>query len=197
VRTVSASLIARCIEMEHAAWTEFVGSHRPLVLRILVRTVGPAGLASADDLEQEVWSRLLANRCDALRGLVHADPSGIRAFLSRTAMNIALDHRRRMAVRQIVQAGPLDELVDPEEPLEELYARHERRQKILETLEKVLTPPNTDRDRLIFRAHYVDGFSASEIARMGVGLQAKGIETLLLRLVGRVRALLANNEDAA
>lgn len=193
-----ASLIARCIEQDPEAWAELIGAHRPLVLRVLVRTMGPAGMAAADDLEQEVWGRLLANRCEALRSLLEAGQVNLPAFLSRTAINIALDHRRRMAVRQVVQPGPLDHLVDPQEALEERYHRLERRQEIFEALEKVLAPPNGDRDRLIFRAHFLDGLSASEIARMGVGLQPKGIETLLLRLVNRVRALVRpKNEDAA
>jgi RNA polymerase sigma factor (sigma-70 family) len=196
------SLIARCIEKEPAAWAELVRTHRIVVLRVLVRTLGTGGAAAVDDLEQELWSRLLANRCEALRSLVDADGSTVRGFLYRAAHNLARDHRRRLGVRSVVQSGSLDaladELPDPDAEVEAAYERHERRRAILAALDQVVTPPNTDRDQMIFMSHYFDGLTAAEIAAMGVGLKPKGVETLLLRMVGRVRALLrAKNEDAA
>lgn len=197
----SDSLISRCIRYDGAAWAELIETHRPYVLRVLVRTVGVEAASAAEDLEQELWGRLLANRCEALRPLVDADPSGVRAFLCRAALNLGRDHRRRLKVRQVVQSGPLEELVpnarDESDGIDLLYERHERRQQILEALEQVLAPPNAERDRLIFLAHYQDGLSASEISRMGVGLAPKGVESLLLRLVQRVRQLLQEKEDAA
>ncbi len=196
------SLIARCIDKEPAAWAELVRTHRIVVLRVLVRTLGTGGAVAVDDLEQELWSRLLANRCEALRSLVDADASTVRGFLYRTAHNLARDHRRRLGVRSVVQSGLLDELADElpqtDEGIEASYERHEQRRQILAALDQVVTPPNTDRDRMIFVSHYFDGLTAAEIAAMGVGLKPKGVETLLSRLVGRVRALLhAKNEDAA
>ncbi|WP_373047306.1 RNA polymerase sigma factor [Vulgatibacter sp.] len=196
------SLIARCLANDSAAWAELVGLHRALVLRVLVRTVGVDGCVGLEDLEQEVWSKLLANRGEALRGLVEAEPPAIRAFLYRTALNVGRDHGRRLSVRKVVHPGPLEEIAgnvpDPAEPLEGAYERLERRQSIFDALEEVLTPPHIERDRLVFRAHYVDGLTAGEISAMGVGLAPKGVETLLLRMVQKVRTLLhSRKEDAA
>jgi RNA polymerase sigma factor (sigma-70 family) len=195
------NLIRRCIEREPAAWTELLQRHRLLVLRVLVRTVGATDASAAEDLEQEVWGRLLANECDALWGLVDADEGNLRAFLYRTALNIGRDHLRRLSIRRVAHAGPVEELAesiaDEGEGIEASYERHERRQIILDALDEVLTPPNDERDRMIFRAHYLDGLTAGEIAAMGIGLAPKGVESMLHRLLSRVKALLRSREDAA
>lgn len=195
-----STLIRRCIERDPAAWTELVARHRPVVVRVLIRSLNREAAGTAEDLEQELWSRLLANDCQALRGLVDATEASVRAFLARTALNLARDHFRRSSVRQVVQASPLEELVqapDGAESIDRAFERRERQQAIFDALEKVITPPNVERDRLIFHAHYVDGYSASEISAMQVGLNPKGVESTLFRLVQRIRKQLASKEDAA
>jgi len=196
-----SDLIRRCIERDATAWAELVSTHREMIVRVLVRTVGTEGAAAVEDLEQDLWGRLLANECEVLRGLTGAEEGQLRAFLYRTALNLGRDHRRRVAVRRVIQPEPVEEVAggipDDAEGVEERYQRLERQQSILDALEEVLTPPNQDRDRMIFRAHFVDGLTASEISTMGVGLGTKGVESTLHRLVNRVRALLRSREDAA
>lgn len=197
----ASDLIRRCIERDASAWTELVASHRQMVLRVLIRTVGVEGASAVEDLEQDLWSRLLANDCEALRGLSAGDDALLRAFLYRAALNLGRDHRRRLAVRRVIQPEPVEDIAghlpDGAERIDDRYERLERRQSILDALEEVLAPPNVDRDRMIFRAHFVDGLTASEISSMGIGLGAKGVESTLHRLVTRVRNLLRSREDAA
>jgi len=189
------------MEREAAAWTELIARHRTAVLRVLIRVLGAGASSAIEDLEQEVWTRLLANDCDALAGLVDAEEASVRAFLCRTALNLARDHLRRTAVRQVVQPVPIEDLAfaaDPGEAIDVAYEKDERRRSILEALEEALVPPNVERDRMIFLAHYVDGYTAGEIAGMGVGLNQKGVESTLHRLLNRVRRVLREKaEDAA
>jgi DNA-directed RNA polymerase specialized sigma24 family protein len=172
------------------------------VLRIMSRALGSVDPAVIHDLEQELYVRLLANDCEALRGLREQDASSIRAFLCVTALNLARDQRRRQGVRRIIVSGDLTDMVGEhpshDEPLDQTYERTERLQMVLDEVAKQLKGSKADRDLLIFRAHFSDGLSASEIAGMGVELTPKGVETVLFRLIGRVReALRARGEDAA
>ena len=47
---------------------------------------------------------------------------------------------------------------------------------------------NSGRNALIFKLHYVDGFSSAEIANFpGFGLSKSGVETILARLRKRIQ----------
>lgn len=195
-------LITRCIDRDPTAWGELLELHRPMILRVLVRAVGSLDPAVVTDLEQELYLRLLAHDCEALRGLRGAGAAALRGFLCTTALNLARDQRRRLGVRRVMVAGDLEALVgdlaDPGETQDRTVERRERTRLVLEAVERVIKGPQAERDRLIFKAHFVDGLSASEVASMGVGLTQKGVETVIFRLVARVRdALRARTEDAA
>lgn len=196
------SLIARCIERETAAWKELIALHRERILRVFQRTIGDADPAMIHDLEQELWARLLANDCEVLRGLQGKLETGLGAFLATAALNLARDYRRRLNVRRVVQSGDLEELVPfepaPGERQDVAYEKEEHRRMLWETVDAQAKGANADRDRMIFRAHFMDGLSPSEVAAMGVGLSAKGVETVLYRMVQRIRqALRDGSENAA
>lgn len=196
-----STIIERCLRLEQAAWAELIGTHRSLVLGVLMRILGHIDRDSIPDLEQEVFEKLLANDCQVLR-TVEGD-AHLRGLLAMTAANLARDHLRRLGVRRGtgLDAEGADEIrqalaPDPVAELEEEVARKRRVEKVFEVLAALVSGPNASRDTLIFRAHYLDELSAPEIASMGIGLTTKGVETVLFRLTKRLRASLREDEES-
>lgn len=194
--------ISRCLRRESHAWEELIATHREPVLRVLTRLLGTTDPGSIEDLEQKTYERLLDPK--VLRGV--QNPRHLMGLICKTAANLAKDRRRRMKVRRSVSleedrtedADALgDPWVAPRGPEEELR-RKRQLERILDALDDVLQGPNAERDRLIFHSYYVDDLGAAEIAAMGVGLSAKGVETVVFRLTKRVRErVLADEEPAA
>ena len=75
----------------------------------------------------------------------------------------------------------------PRDPEAELVRAEERRQ-LAAALGRVVR--GSRRDFLILRSHLRDGLGATEIARSGVGLTAKGVSSLLHRALPRFAAQL-------
>lgn len=195
----SNDLIDGLVRLDPASWKTFVIEHRQVVIRIVSRLVGSTDPASIGDLEQEVYTRLLANDREALRRLQGASDGSLRAFVCTTAANVGRDHLRRLQVRSVVRAvpdGDGDELffASAGSGGESLFARM-RAAEVLESLERVVKGPNAARDSLIFKAHYVDGLTAAEIGAMGLGIAPKGVEAVLFRLTVKVREDLRAGEE--
>ncbi|AKU92269.1 RNA polymerase sigma factor [Vulgatibacter incomptus] len=191
-------LIERCARRDEAAWSTLLADHRSVVVRIIGRIVGDSDPSSVADLEQEVYVRLLANDCDALRRLRDPGALSLRAFVCTTAANVARDHLRRKRVRKVVSHvdwGDLeDEPVDPGLGADERVGLWQGAARVSEALRRAVREPNAARDSLIFKAHYVEGLTAPEIEAMGVGLSTKGVETVLFRLTAKVRNLLRGDD---
>jgi len=192
----SNDLIDGLVRLDRSSWRTFIDEHRQLVVRIVSRLVGTSDPASVADLEQEVYTRLLANGREALRKLQGASEGSLRAFVGTAAANVARDHLRRLQVRNVVRSvDDADELffvrVEGEAPI---FAKV-RAAEVLDALARVGTGPHASRDALIFKAHYVDGLTAAEIVSMGLGIGQKGVEAVLFRLTAKVREALRGGEE--
>lgn len=176
-------LLERCCQGDSLAWRDLVLRYRPAILRILVRASRAGDVAEVCDLEQEVWARVLQRK--TLRRLRSGDEASLRAFLCTVALNIARDARRRAGVRSdsnFFQGGM--EGAPNGDPELRAADRERHRQAFDAAREEV----DDERDLLIFQLYYRSGASASEIAAVpGVGLSAKGVETVIYRLTQRVR----------
>jgi len=181
-------LAQRCARGERQAWDELVALHDRRIALVLLRALGQAFAGDLPDLRQEVYARLLANHGAALLGLRAERPGSLAAFLAQTALRVAIDHRRARRARPSAAEG-LEALVQLEEGGEtpEAHAGNREERALLEAalLRVVQGDP---RDLLVLRAHLHDGLNAAEIAGMGIGLTAKGVETLLRRAKERLRA---------
>jgi len=128
-----------------------------------------------------------------MRKFSAAEEGYFYGYLRATAVNTVRDHFRR--VRSIKRHGdaiaePLDDVANERAASEEHEARYENA-LLLQNVDEILRagdPSEAGRNRLIFWLHYRDGFSAAEIARLHpVGLNAKGVETVLRRLLNEVK----------
>lgn len=151
-------------------------SYRTPLLRFFQRRVRPG--EDADDLVQEVFSRLLQHDLAAIDSL--------QAYVFQTAANVLRDRARRAGVRRVVVAAPDD--FDAEDLAafspERVIAGREAVRLMITALHELPAPV-----RMAFSAYHFDGVSQVDIARrFGVSLStvekhmAKANAHLLRRL---------------
>jgi RNA polymerase sigma factor (sigma-70 family) len=186
-------LAGDCARGDEAAWLELISRYDQSVLRALWQS---GAREDADDLLQEVWVRLLARGAIALRSF-RADRSGaLRVFLARVAKSVAIDHGRSRRLRppaaggeepgELAHAGPGPEAV--------VSAEREKHRLSAALQQAALEGENPARDRDILRLHFEEGHLPLEIASMGLGLAARGVEALLRRAKARIEEILKEEE---
>ena len=188
------ALARRCADGEEAAWTALVQTYDRRVLLVLLRALGPGLRHDLPDLRQEVWARLLANRGAALRGLRAERPGALGAFVAQVALRVAIDFGRSRGTRaesEVSEDSAL-ELAGSGEAPDEAAARRQRSVRLQEALLRAAEGQNARRDLLVLRAHFHDGLNPKEIAAMNVGLNTKGVETLLYRARAKIEQALAH-----
>jgi RNA polymerase sigma-70 factor (ECF subfamily) len=198
----SDELIAACVEaVTPTAWEEFVRRFHPVIAATIwrvARRFGRNAPETVDDLIQETFLKICANRCRILREFHAQTPDAIFAFLKTVAFSVAQDHFRiSMATKR--GSGKWESTL-------ELYAAsavagreglpEAERDLILREIDEQLTtasePAARERDRRIFWLYYRHGMTARAIAAIpGVGLAQKGVESAIQRLTKHVRLRLA------
>lgn len=196
----SEELIRACVQTgETAAWQEFVRRFRPVVAATVMRTSrrhGAHSPALLDDLIQETFLKLCSNDCRILRDFVPQSADAAYAFMKTVASSVAQDYfRTGMAVKRGAgrHEAPLDPNVESTAGYDALpdAEREILIHEIDETLKTVVEPATRIRDRGIFWLYYRQGMTARAISRIaGVDLTPKGVESVLQRLIGQVRAIL-------
>lgn len=179
-------------------WEEFVFRfHRPVSLSILrvANQWGSVPQQVLDDLVQETYLKLCADRCRLLREFAVHHPGAILGYIKTIAVNAAHDHFKSLhsQKRGCRETSQLIEGLDPQAQSGSLGGQDAMERAILlkqidRCLENCSEGPDQERDRLIFWLYYQQGMSAKAIAALPtVGLTAKGVESLIFRLTRLVR----------
>lgn len=152
------------------------------------------------DLAQDVYIRLVQENGRMLRSFKGDTEFSVLAFLARICMSVVTDHYRyqNREKRQASQVIPIEQartenLLDPEADLDMSsvlsWIDVER------LVESESDRANAARNVLIFKLHYIDGFSQAEIAQFpGFNLVESGVEAVLGRLRTRLRKRIENND---
>lgn len=189
--TSLASVVRQCLETGGPdAWAALIHFVQPLFARIAYRVANEWSHPTAQDLDdvvQDIYLKLFANRCEALRKVPLSSEQSALAYLKVTAANCARDHFRT------VYAGKRDlrKNVDTcdENTRLDIFANAQRgieRSVLLRQLDNNLEADS--RNRAIFWLYYRDGFSAREIAEISsFGLTIKGVESVLHQLTTSLR----------
>ncbi|MBS2025375.1 MAG: RNA polymerase sigma factor [Deltaproteobacteria bacterium] len=189
--TSERELATACADGQRQAWSELIRRHSRRVTLVLVRTLPGASLSELDDVRQEVWTRLLLNDRAALRGLRFELEGSLAAYLAQVALRVAIDHGRRRAVR--LQPGEGLEaampIAHPQASQENRVIDEDLRRRVSQALERVVEGDNGPRDLAVLKAHFEDGLNPAEIERMGFGLGAKGVESLVRRAKEKLTAI--------
>jgi len=186
-------LLRACIEGGEPAWEEFLRRFQPVIAGTVARCArrfGDTGAGLIDDLVQEAFLKICANRCRVLREFQPQAPDAIFGFLKTVAFNITLDHfRGGMAEKR--GSGQRDTALDAY--AESAIAGSEglpqaEREIVLREIDENLPPDTSPRDRRIFWLYYRHGMTSRAIAEIpGLGLTQKGVESVIQRMTGHVR----------
>lgn len=202
-------LIRACAESnDSAAWEEFLSRfHRVISVSVIraARQWADAPLRIADDLVQETYLKLCSDRCRRLCDFALQHPDAIVGYIRTIATNVTHDHFKAIHSKKRGTGQPHESLEnitasttneDTGSP-----AAMERRillQQIDLCLATCSPESHLKRDRLIFWLYYRQGMSAQTIAALPtVGLTAKGVESLILRLTRLVRQQIAQSRSEA
>jgi RNA polymerase sigma-70 factor, ECF subfamily len=200
----AAELIEACTGGDAAAWQEFIRRFHTIIAITASRAArrwGEASSQTIDDLIQETYLKLCADRGRALRQFRFEHEDALFGFLKTITLNVVNDYFKGLYAGKRggnTVTAPLDGseisggsdrpagLSDPERAL--VVDR-------VDTVLRDMTPSETkDRDRNIFWLYYRQGMTAKEIASLPhLGLTLKGVESTLHRLIQLVRTHLTGN----
>jgi DNA-directed RNA polymerase specialized sigma24 family protein len=189
---------------DRALWAKFQNRFQGLIFLYLLRalryrTIQDDAADIVPDLAQEVYLRLVQHDGRTLRSFRGSTEFSVRAFLARISSTVVSDYHRPLSCdKRRGQVVPIDparaaELTDKGSPESPEFDSNALR-SILSWIdvERVVEgePDRKDarRNALIFKLHYVDGFSSGEIAHFpGFELTKSGVETVLARLRKRIQ----------
>jgi RNA polymerase sigma-70 factor (ECF subfamily) len=197
-------LIRACAEgTDGAAWDEFVSRfHRPISLSVIRTAYKWSELPQqvVDDLVQETYLKLCANRCRPLLLFATEHPDAVLGYIKTIATNVAHDHFKSLHSKRR-GSGEVRQMADDGEVKAETSRGAEQealeRQILLKQINRCLEScsegPDQERDRTIFWLYYQQGMSAKDIAALPtIDLSAKGVESAILRLTRLVREQLVS-----
>jgi RNA polymerase sigma-70 factor (ECF subfamily) len=194
----SDELIRACVGSgESAAWEEFVRRFRPLIAGTVIRTARryeecPAHLL--DDLIQDTFLKICADRCRILRDFRPDSPDAIFGLLKKVAFCVTHDHfrggftgKRWPGQRELALDSNAENTIASGEGVPQV-----EREIFIQEIDEQLTggsePATVERDRQIFWLYYRHGMTSRAIAAIpGIGLTQKGVESAIQRLTAHVR----------
>ena len=204
--TSAAELLRECgLKLtDRALWTRFQERFQGLiflyVMRALrLRTIKDDAADVVPDLAQEVYLRLVRHDGRILRSFRGATEFSVMAFLARIATTVVHDYQRQIiSEKRSARVVPIDVAKTVEARGKASAESAEFDPNALGAIlswidvERIVDGDpdrkNAQRNALIFKLHYVDGFEAVEIARFpGFELSVSGVQTILARLRKRIQ----------
>ncbi len=189
---------------DNEAWAEFVSRvGKPLSL-IVMRTASLWGSSSAtlvEDLVQMTYLKLWEGGCRLLHEFAVNHPEAILGYLKKTAANATHDYfkHRHSQCSGGEQPHVSTSDVDPVAGhhafgTQEAIDREIFFSEIDELLKRCTDGTDQERDRTIFWLYFRQGMSTREIASLPtLGLTAKGVGSVIERLKGGIRELIAGD----
>jgi RNA polymerase sigma factor (sigma-70 family) len=203
----NAELIELCARepWNRKAWLEFYNRFDKRIWLVIYRECKAMGISrqadqfkqTVEDLVQDVYVKLSDNNCKALKNFVGASENSIYTYLGIIAKNVVRNH----AIKVKAQKRPsieksLDEVIAISETGEKILIRDTvrspgsaaeqdfsveiLREEIEDILNKILTGKQLERDKLIFKLHLYQKFSAEDITKkFNFGLSSKRISNLI------------------
>jgi RNA polymerase sigma-70 factor (ECF subfamily) len=173
---------------ELRAFETIYSRHRAALYRYLVRQSRDAEIAN--DLFQEVWSRVIVNRAR------YEPRAKFRTYLFTVAHNCFIDHCRRMKARPAGLALEDADAADllPADDASRPDAQLEREETSRRYRAALATLPQEQRD--VYLLHEESELSLEEIAHI-TGVGAETAKSRLRYAVGKLKAALTLMEDPA
>jgi RNA polymerase sigma factor (sigma-70 family) len=205
----NTELIKRCAQdsSDQSAWTEFYTRFDEHIRLMLVRECRRKHLNAnniLEDLVQDVYMRLVQKKCKALWDYKAANDDSIYSYLAVIAHSVVCGYLAREGAQKrrhhessldapAVSSSADDDLrlidtIRNDEPDPDAnLIRESERQEIEYQLDKVLTKNTRERDKLIFKLYFNEGFSPVQIAaQCGALLSEKRIGNIITELKKRL-----------
>jgi RNA polymerase sigma-70 factor (ECF subfamily) len=188
------------------AWEEFVSRVGKPISLVIMRTAslwGKPTRALVEDLTQATYLKLWEGGCRLLRDFAIQRPEAVLGYLKKTAVNATHDYFKHGNAQKSGGDSPHISTSDFEpEAGTEVHGNEGRIEfeiflrQVDEHLQRCLTGPEQERDRMIFWLYFRQGMSAQEIAYLPtVGLSAKGVGSVIERLKQSIRDQILGASD--
>jgi RNA polymerase sigma-70 factor, ECF subfamily len=191
-----------------ACWQEFINRFNGVIVRSVVRVAiryGTREQSIVDDLVQETYLKICADRCKLIRTFASQSPESVFGFLKVVATNVAQDSfKARLAQKRAPES--MAETLEPANATSKAefadYRLTDSERAVLldqidRRLKSTLPPDELQRSRTVFWLYYRSGMTARAIASLPtIGLTTKGVESLLFRLTRSVRQSLSRPEGS-
>ncbi|MGO4884381.1 MAG: RNA polymerase sigma factor [Bryobacteraceae bacterium] len=187
-------LLRTCADLRDApAWDGFMRHFNPLIVGTVVRTMrryGFDGSGLIDDLVQEVYLKLAANRAKVLREFEPRYPGAVFGYLRVIAANVVHDYFKSKTGRPTDWRPLPEDLAGPDAQAEVEW------RLLLRDIDDLLRKARVwERDRQIFWLYYRQGMSAKQIAAIAnFKLSTEGVETVIVKLNKLIRKALEDSE---
>jgi len=191
-------LVCACASQNDEAWGEFVSRfRRPISVSIIRATYqwGQVPGQVLDDLIQDTYLKLCADKCERLLVFAVQHPEAIQGYIKTIAVNVARDYFKASHSQKRGSGNPgqtLDD-VQPSTPQDRPGAQGAMEREILmnqigRCLDVCSAGPDQERDQMIFWLYYEQGVTAKAIAALpSINLTSKGVESAISRLTRLVR----------
>ena len=171
---------------------EFIRRYHTVLIAAAIRVSrqwGKGGPGEVDDIVQEIYLRICADRARLLTNFRDLRPDAMFGYLKVIATHIAHDFfRQRAALKRGVQKTMAIDDVAQIAGANTNIERQISLTEIEESLQVHTQRENGVRDRAVFRLYYRLGMTSQAIAELpGIGLNSKGVEGVLHRLTTSIR----------
>ena len=172
----------------------------PLISTVALRVARRWGEFSpqvVDDLVQEVYLKLCADRFRMLRSFESHHPDAFYGYLKVVTANLVLDYFKgahsikrgsgTVAVSADPQTGSRTDTIAAV-GVDERSERKILMREVDALINRLAAGPHLERDRTVFWLYYRVGLTANAIAALpSIGLSMKGVESTILRLTRLLR----------
>jgi len=185
----------RCVRApnDNSAWEDFLASHHRLLSGIVYRVACRFGVDNLDEVEdaiQEICLKISSQVC--LDRVPDDDDGVLEMYMKALIANAAHDYFRgqRAKKRDLMASVSLDQDL----PVSDRKANDLENEVLLRQLQCLAG--GDARSQRVFQLYYRCGWTAKEIAKIaGVGLSAKGVESLIYRLTTDLRQKIQTPES--
>jgi RNA polymerase sigma factor (sigma-70 family) len=159
-------------------WDEFVQRFNPCLTNSVYQTYrrfsvdGPPSLEAVSDLLQEIYLKILKDKCAALQRFRGASEFEAEVYLMHIATSVTIDHlRRQRSLKRRARTETLEKAIILEEgrsrqKLINHYTDELAENDVIRILKRSFRGRNRKRNILIFLLHFREGLTPQEIAEI-------------------------------
>ena len=182
-------------------WEEFVRRFNPCLTNSVYQTYrrfsidGPPSYEIVSDLLQEIYVKILKDKCAALQRFRGVSEFEAEVYLMHIATSVTIDHlRRQRSLKRRARTESLDKALI----LEELRGRRVRmishytdelaENDVIRILKRAFKGRNRKRNILIFLLHFREGLTPQEIAEIDLfELRPSTVSHILTEMRDKIR----------